>query len=814
MNFYRALRATVLAWVAVLALLVAGEAGAVGVPSSWLNYDADDNQIIRFDTDGNQIDAHLASVRRIGNTYYMWGESYGCGWTWQINGARHWCGFSVYTSPDMQHWTYQGKLFDPVAWQGNCDVNGCFRPKVIYNQSTSKYVLWFNNTSLASGYTVMTSDSPIGPFTNATTPALGLSSINGYGDHDLFVDDDGTGWIVYTRFLANLNHVLATEKLNATYTDSSHTGAQDLTILASSSNFPAFGVEAPLLFKRSGIYYLLFAPTCPYCGGTPTSYSMSASLGPTNTWTAPVQINANTCNGQPSWVAQIPNYEAGSSGYFFGADQFQGGTADHQVTGELNQSMARSYVAPLSFDASGHIQPFNCVRSININLQYGSPGSDLTVPDQDQSSSVSPSSYTSSCQIWSNNALVMQTFKPGKTGYLNYVWMTAYQHLRGTGQTDGPNAPLQIDIYALDTNLNPMGLPLASRTIHQDSISWSARNVKIDLGLYVVQGLNYGIVLKSAATTGCYGIMVSASNPYAGGSVRTQIGGSTTWNNYPQQDYKFVTGNITSLPVPSPLALVNSGSNLCMTIDPNMNAQGASALQVVCRQLSYGSWEPGMRADGSDSGPFVLGANGYCLDVAFASTTPGTQAVSGTCTGSKSQQWTMTPNAGGTTYVIKNGYGLCLEGLPSNLIVQQTCNGSAAQNWSVGNATAHIGFGQIGCVGTSSSLNPHGAPLLVTDCNSPAQYARWTYGSGTNGAVLHMADRRGYCMDVAGASTAQGASLVIGTCNTSATQTWSWLGQWLKNGLSNCATVGPNYYLSQFACNSQNPYQLLQWQPL
>lgn len=93
------------------------------------------------------------------------------------------------------------------------------------------------------------------------------------GDEGLFVDDDGTAYVIYTTL--SRGHSISIERLSADYTTS-------LGANASSGIFGENFVEAPALFKRNGIYYATFGSCCCYCGsGSQVSvYTATSALGP------------------------------------------------------------------------------------------------------------------------------------------------------------------------------------------------------------------------------------------------------------------------------------------------------------------------------------------------------------------------------------------------------------------------------------------------------------------------------------------------------------------------------------------------------
>ena len=103
-------------------------------PPTFVNFNANGEQTIRFDDMGDAIDAHDGEIAVFNGIYYLYGTSYGCGFEWGKKNAPF-CGFKVYSSSDMVTWTDRGMLFDastPV-WQSRCDGStyGCFRPHVL-----------------------------------------------------------------------------------------------------------------------------------------------------------------------------------------------------------------------------------------------------------------------------------------------------------------------------------------------------------------------------------------------------------------------------------------------------------------------------------------------------------------------------------------------------------------------------------------------------------------------------------------------------------------------------------------------------------
>jgi beta-xylosidase len=245
------MRALLLA--ALAALLIATPAAAQAPFSPTIVNGDERGATIRFDVDGNAIDAHDGEIRRYDGRYWLYGTSYGCGYVRFERPITPWCGYRAYSSTDLEHWTDEGPLFDATTsyWQSRCDSGtlSCYRPHVAYNEATRKYVLWMNSYDVADGYHVFTGDAPGGPFTEVGVPTL---KYKGGGDMDLFVDGDGTAYLAHT-LTGGGGYDEAVEQLDETYT----TGTGAATRLGLRDT------EAPSIFERRGTYYMTISdPNC------------------------------------------------------------------------------------------------------------------------------------------------------------------------------------------------------------------------------------------------------------------------------------------------------------------------------------------------------------------------------------------------------------------------------------------------------------------------------------------------------------------------------------------------------------------------
>ncbi|MDN3550686.1 family 43 glycosylhydrolase [Mucilaginibacter aquaedulcis] len=436
------------------------------------NFSKNGRQLTKFDNLGNVVDAHDGEIALFNGVYYLYGTSYDCGFEWG-NKSAPFCGFKVYSSTDLDHWTDKGFLFDAktTVWQTRCDgkTYGCFRPHVIYNQKTRLYVLWINVYDNRVGYRVFTSKKPVGPFVEVKEPTLAVNSempvagLNN-GDHDTFVDDDGTAYLAYTDWRTQGSIVI--EKLSPDYLTGTGQHVKSVT---------DGKTEAPALFKRKGIYYMVYSdPNCGYCSGTGASYRTAKSpLGP---WSAGKKISDNSCGGQPSFVS---TFKLNSETVFlFGSDLWNNAAK--------NEALANFYWAPLTFAADGSINPLVC-------------GETAVFPKDAANKPITTNGdFTTVCDI-NKTKQRGQVFSADRSG-------TLYQLNLTTFKSGYPDADLVVEVHSTDDQLNPSGPALATVNLKQDNLSWAPKNYALKLKVEVVKGKRYVVVIKSATTTGCYGI--------------------------------------------------------------------------------------------------------------------------------------------------------------------------------------------------------------------------------------------------------------------------------------------------------------------
>ena len=224
-----------------------------------------------------------------------------CGWT---NND-----FALYSSPDLSSWS----LVNPSLLPSDKRPNGIyFRPKVLHNTATKRWVLWFNfvtegtganfcNASWArnfsgsnperchSTYGTAVSATVDGPFSIHTLPVvMGASKLNKnpgwqHGDFGLFIDEGsgstGTGagddaYIVYNSYDAGGANVI--DRLTPDYTGSTGVNSGYLPMPGGTSG------EAQAMVKHNNSYFAVFGHYCCFCaqGSSAVVHKAQSPLGP------------------------------------------------------------------------------------------------------------------------------------------------------------------------------------------------------------------------------------------------------------------------------------------------------------------------------------------------------------------------------------------------------------------------------------------------------------------------------------------------------------------------------------------------------
>ena len=256
------------------------------------------------DTDGNKINAHGAGILKYNGTYYMFGEIKK-GTTWLVPGQA-WedyrvpaGGVSCYSSKDLVNWKNEGVALSAVTGNPNHDLDTgkvIERPKVVYNKTTKKFVMWMHVDANDYSYSqagVAVSDAPAGPY-----KYLGSVQPNGQMSRDmtLFADEDDRAYLIYSSESNKTMHVclLSDDYLSPTANYSRITAAVNR--------------EAPAIFKFNHKYYLITSDCTGWSPNPATCAVAENILGEWMQLSNPCKgVDANTTfQSQSTFVLPIP----------------------------------------------------------------------------------------------------------------------------------------------------------------------------------------------------------------------------------------------------------------------------------------------------------------------------------------------------------------------------------------------------------------------------------------------------------------------------------------------------------------------------
>lgn len=334
------------------------------------------------DNNGVHVNAHGGGVLLHDGTYYWFGENK-CDTT-----SSAMVGVDCYSSQDLVHWTNEGVAL-AVSDDPESDITrGCIleRPKVIYNEKTGKFVMWFHLELKGRGYEaaragVAVADNPTGPYTfirsGRVNPGIlpmdldneeakaRLAEIDYYTydesknpqaeewwtpewradvdagiiaerdleggqmarDMTLFVDQDGKAYHIYS---AEENLTLNIAELSDDYL--SHTGKY-IRMAPGGHN------EAPAVFIKDGTYWMITSGCTGWAPNAARMFSAPSIMGPWTQYDNPCRgENADiTFGGQSTFILPY------GDNFIFMADIWR----------PKHPSDARYLWLPIQFDENG-----------------------------------------------------------------------------------------------------------------------------------------------------------------------------------------------------------------------------------------------------------------------------------------------------------------------------------------------------------------------------------------------------------------------------------------------------------------------------
>ena len=268
--------------------VLSGKRGALAVATSTnFNNGALTDHVKWLDTSGNLINAHDGGIIFAEGKYHWYGLALrpfpAIGGT--NGGQKTLTGVVMYASTNLYDWAYEGVILE-------CSTNPASplygpmrfeRPKIIYNDTTKKYVLWCHyvgrpgdhGTKIGSGDAgVASCDTVNGKYTFlGYFRPLGTNGI--VRDSTLYKDDDGSAYFIYDRDVRvpgpDFGRVLHVVRLSEDYLTWTSTFFK-ITNAATR--------EAPVMIKRNGFYYLITSAMTGWKFNRANYYRAENILGP------------------------------------------------------------------------------------------------------------------------------------------------------------------------------------------------------------------------------------------------------------------------------------------------------------------------------------------------------------------------------------------------------------------------------------------------------------------------------------------------------------------------------------------------------
>jgi ricin-type beta-trefoil lectin protein/glycosyl hydrolase family 43 len=286
-------------WTILLAALIASVAAGLAAPAAFAATVTITPGTVWTDTSGATIQAHGEGITKVGGTYYWIGED-------KTNGSPF-QNIRCYSSTDLKNWTFVANVLTRQA-SGDLGPNRIVeRPHVIYNASTSTYVMYMHIDN--SGYSerragVATSGSVCGSYTyRGSFKPLGHDSL----DDTLFLDGS-TGYFISED---RTNAKLQIYQLSADF----------LSVASLVKTLNQY--ESPAMVKVNGTYFL-FGSHLTGWATNDNQYATATSItGTWSAWRSFAPSGTNTCNSQTTMI--LPVSGSSTTSYVFLGDRWNSG---------------------------------------------------------------------------------------------------------------------------------------------------------------------------------------------------------------------------------------------------------------------------------------------------------------------------------------------------------------------------------------------------------------------------------------------------------------------------------------------------------
>jgi hypothetical protein len=259
------------------------------------------------DEEGKHINAHGPGILHHDGVYYWFGEQRA---DWASEGV------AVYSSTDLYNWKREGLALAPVDDDpDHLIARGCImeRPKVLYNEQTGRFVLWFHHELKGRGYGaghvgVAVSDTVTGPY-----EFLSSFRPNGHDSRDMtvFQKSDGSAYLVYA---SRVNLDLRVAQLTDDYLDVTE---RDELMFSRHR-------EAPALFKHDEYIYMITSAATGWNPNRAQLHRATSIWGPWEHLGDPSRGEgaANTFGSQSAFILPVQGRE---DAYIYIGDRWRPG---------------------------------------------------------------------------------------------------------------------------------------------------------------------------------------------------------------------------------------------------------------------------------------------------------------------------------------------------------------------------------------------------------------------------------------------------------------------------------------------------------
>lgn len=557
-----------------------------------------------YDQVDNLVHAHGGGVVKVGRFYYWFGENR------NYNGDDTFFAVSCYRSEDLIHWEFRNnvltKLSDP-----DLDFAKIERPKVIYNASTDKYIMWmhkeYGNNYNEARAAVAWCDTVDGDYTyTGSFRPLGYMS----RDCTLFVEDDGSAYFISA---ANNNADLHIYKLTADYLSADYL----LTKV-----WVGLSRESPCLFKRNGVYFIVSSGTTGWAPNQ-AKYGYSANLA--SGWSSLLNLaDSTTYQSQSAYVLTIPGTE--NTQYLYMGDRWARAWGDYTDNSRYvwlplqfptSTSLAMDYYDALDIDAEkGNISQ----ADLNYRLKK--------LDDRDTSGLIV---WSAGWGTWDGN--------PGYMATEHYSWTTGdVATFSFTGTKARYYGFLRNDLGYANIYVD---------SVFQTSIDCYSGSAQYDVLLYETADLSNGPHTLAVEVDG-------TSNPASTDPDNPEIivDAFAYYSNIDPNNYTVIDPRET-------YKIINRNSSLVLTVDgSDKTASGAAIKQYADTGDAYQRWSFEPQPDNTYK--IVNEMSGQTLDIQSGSTSNGAVAIQMPFDGSPSQFWKIWAPGNGYIQLVNNNSQLVL----------------------------------------------------------------------------------------------------------------------------------------------------------